>query len=249
MEAIKIKEWLTVEFGDGSGSGDGYGDGDGSGSGDGYGDGDGYGSGDGYGDGYGSGDGSGSGDGYGDGYGDGDGYGSGDGYGDGYGSGDGYGDGIKEFEGKPVFLIDEIQTIITHLHSTYAKGFVLNGDFTLTPCFVVKARKCFAHGETLREAQAALEEKLFDDMDVDEKISLFIEQFPDKDKDYPAKEFYSWHNKLTGSCEMGRKAFAKDHGIDIENDTMTVIEFIDLTRTSFGGSVIQQLEETLKARK
>jgi len=118
----------------------------------------------------------------------------------------------------------------------------------LTPCFVVKARNCFAHGETLREAQTALEEKIFDDMDVDEKINLFIEQFPDMVKAYPAQAFYTWHNKLTGSCEMGRKAFAKDHGIDIEHDTMTVAEFIDLTRNSFGSSVIQQLEETLKVR-
>ena len=123
----------------------------------------------------------------------------------------------------------------------------MNGDLTLTPCFVVKARNCFAHGETLREAQTALEEKIFDDMDVDEKISLFIEQFPDMVKAYPAQAFYEWHNKLTGSCEMGRKAFAKDHGIDIEHDTMTVAEFIDLTRNSFGGSVIQQLEEVLKS--
>ncbi len=122
----------------------------------------------------------------------------------------------------------------------------MQSDLTLTSCFVVKARNCFAHGETLREAQTALEEKLFDDMDVDEKISLFIEQFPDMKKSYPAKDFYSWHNKLTGSCEMGRKAFAKDHGIDIENDTMTIAKFVDLTRNSFGGSVIQQLEETLK---
>ena len=174
----------------------------------------------------------------------GSGYGDGSGYGSGYGSGDG--DGIKEFNGQAVFLIDDIQTIITHLHSTYAKGFILQSDLTLTSCFVVKARNCFAHGETLRDAQTALEEKLFDDMDVDEKITLFIEQFPDMDKSYSAKDFYSWHNKLTGSCEMGRKAFAKDHGIDIEHDTMTVTEFIDLTRNSFGGSVIQQLEERLK---
>ena len=202
-------------------------------------------------DGYGDGSGSGSGDGsgYGDGYGDGSGSGYGDGSGSGSGSGSGDGDGIKEFEGKPVFLIDGIQTIITHIHGNHAKGFILNSDITLTPCFVVKARNCFAHGETLREAQEALEEKLFDDMDVDEKISLFIEKFPDMSKVYPAKDFYTWHNKLTGSCEMGRKAFAKDHNIDIENDTMTVAEFIKLTRNSFGGSIIQQLEETLKERK
>ena len=192
------------------------------------------------------GDGSGSGYGYDDGSGSGYGYDDGDGSGSGYGDGYGSGDGVKEFNGQAVYAVDCVQTIFTQLHSNYAKGFILNNDFTLTPCFVVKARNCFAHGETLREAQAALEEKLFEDMDIDEKICFFIKQFPDSEKAYPAKDFYTWHNKLTGSCEMGRKAFAKDHNIDIENDTMTVSEFIELTKNSFGGSVIRQIEERCK---
>ena len=100
----------------------------------------------------------------------------------------------------------------------------------------------FAHGETLKQAMESLEEKIFEDMDVDEKIAKFIEVFKIGEK-YPAKDFYIWHNKLTGSCEMGRKAFAKDHDIDIDNDQMTVGDFISLTKNSFGGSVIKQLAE------
>ena len=138
-----------------------------------------------------------------------------------------------------------MNTILVTIKGNVAKGFILNSDFTLQPCFVVKARQCFAHGETLHEAQQALEEKLFDDMDVEEKIRLFIEQFK-LGKKYPAKDFYSWHNKLTGSCEMGRKAFVKDHGFDLETDTFTVEEFINLTKNSFGSSVIRQLAEELK---
>ena len=213
----KIKEFLRIElgYGDGSGYGDGYGSGDGSG--------------------YGYGDGSG----YGDGYGDGSGY--GDGYGDGYGSGD----GVKTFNNDDVYEVDGVQTIIKSVKGNCAKGFILNNDLTLTPCFVVKAHNCFAHGETIKKAQEALENKLFEDMDVDEKINLFKEKFS-LDMEYPVKDFYDWHNKLTGSCEMGRKAFAKDHDIDIESDTMTVVEFVNLTKNSFGGSIIQQLAEELK---
>ena len=229
----KIEEFLKIELGSGSGSGDGSGDGSGSGSGSGSGDG--------------SGDGSGSGDGYGSGsgYGYGDGYGSGSGYGYGDGYGYGYGSGIKSFKGKTVYAVDGVSTIIERVRNNVAKGFILNGDFTLTPCFIVKAQNCFAHGETLKEAQEALEEKLFEDMDIDEKIRLFIEKFS-LDKEYPAKDFYDWHNKLTGSCEMGRKAFAKDHGIDVDNDQMTVEDFIGLTKNSFGSSVIKQLAQELK---
>ena len=161
----------------------------------------------------------------------------------GYGSGSG--SGVKSLNGKTVYDVDSVQTIIDRVRNNVAKGFILNGDLTLTPCFVVKGQNCFAHGETLREAQQALEDKLFEDMDVEEKINIFIQTFS-SGKKYPAKDFYSWHNKLTGSCEMGRKAFARDHDIDIENDKLTVEEFISLTKNSFGGSVIKQLEERIE---
>jgi hypothetical protein len=126
-----------------------------------------------------------------------------------------------------------------------AKGYVLNRDFTLSPCYVVKGQGYFAHGETLRDARQALEEKLFENLGVEEKINLFTKQF-ELGRKYPAKDFYSWHNKLTGSCEMGRKTFAKDNGIDIESDSFTVEEFIKLTKNSYGGSVIRQLAEKLE---
>lgn len=187
---------------------------------------------------------SGLGSGYGSGLGSGDGSGSGDGYGDGYGSGDGSGYVIQTFNRNQVYQIDGIATIINQIKGNIAKGYILNSDFSLSKCYVIKANGLFAHGESLRQAQSALEEKLFDILDDDKKISMFTERFK-LDKTYPAKEFYIWHNKLTGSCEMGRKAFVKDHGIDIENDSMTVAEFIHLTKDSYGGSIIKKLAEDL----
>ncbi len=149
------------------------------------------------------------------------------------------------FDGQAVYQIDDVATIIKHTKGAVAKGFILQSDFSLTPCYVVKGHGYFAHGETLKAAQDALEEKMFDDMDVEEKIKIFIQQFQ-VGTVYPAKDFYVWHNKLTGSCEMGRKAFAKDHEIDIEKDSMTVEEFINLTKDSFGGSIIRQIADELK---
>ena len=189
-----------------------------------------YGSGDGYG------DGSGSGYGYGDG--------SGDGSGSGYGDGSGYGSGIKSFNNLNIYSVDGVATIINNVSGNVAKGYILNNDFTLTPCFIVKGHNYFAHGSTIRNAQNALEEKIFDDMDVDEKIEIFLKSFK-LGKKYPATEFYKWHNKLTGSCEMGRNAFVSDHNIDINNDIFTVEEFIELTKNSYGSSVIRQLAERL----
>ena len=215
----KIKEFLK------NNSGSGYGDGVGSGYG--------YGVGSGYGDGVGSG--------YGYGYGSGYGYGDGDGYGYGYGDGD----GIKEYNKNKIYIIDGIQTIIISVRNNIAKGYILNKDLTLTKCYIVKGHNKFAHGETLRKAVEDLQNKIFKDMDTEETIDLFLKEFADANKKYPAKDFYIWHNRLTGSCEMGRQQFAKEKGIDIEKDTFTVKEFINLTKNAYGGDIINQLKERI----
>ena len=182
-----------------------------------------------------------------DGDGSGSGSGSGYGYGYGYGDGYGYGSGIKAFCGEAVYLIDGIQTIIRKLKGNIAKGVILNSDLTTTPCYVVKQNGMFAHGETLREAQEALVDKLFEGMSEDQRINAFIEAHP-LGKKYPNQDLYDWHHKLTGSCDMGRKTFAKEHGIDMDS-SMTVGEFIDLTRDAYGGSTIRKLEARYKEMK
>ena len=222
----------------------GYGYGDGSGSGSGYGSGDGYGYGDGDGSGYGDGDGDGSGYGDGDGYGygDGDGYGYGSGSGDGSGYGSGSGDGIKTFNGDKAYIIDDIPTIIKHVHDNVAKGYILNDDFTLTETFVAKRNGKFAHGETLHEAFASLQEKLYDDSTEEERLEAFKKHFQDFTKKVSAKELFHWHHVLTGSCKQGRLSFCANKGIDIDNDTYTVHEFIELTQYSYGGDIIRKLK-------
>ena len=226
MDSLTVQEFLKVDF---SGDGSGDGDGDGSGDGDGYG----YGSGSGDGSGYGYG--SGSGDGYG--YGSGSGSGSGDG--SGYGSGDG--SGLKSLCGEPVYMIDGVPTIITGLRGSVAMGFIVMIDLSKRKTFVVKGGGKFAHGEDLHAAQAALEEKLFDDMPVEEKLEAFREQFTPGEA-YTVADFYDWHHRLTGSCTQGRDAFAQDHGLSM-SDAMTPEEFINLTKDAFGGRIIRQLAE------
>ena len=218
----KVKAFLSVSYGYGYGDGDGDGYGYGSGSGSGYG----YGSGSGYGDG----------DGDGDGYG----YGSGSGYGDGDGSGSGYGDGIKSFNGEPVYRIDGVNTLIHSVRGNTAHGAIVNDDLTLTPCYIVKQDGFFAHGETLREAMEDLRDKLFEDMPEDDRIEMFLSE-TDREKTYPTQYFYDWHHRLTGSCDMGRKQFAHDHGVDLEHGMMTLTEFLELTKDAYGGDVIRKV--------
>ena len=181
------------------------------------------------------------------GYGDGSGYGSGDGYG--YGYGDGYGDGysygyssgIKSINGCPVCLIDGVYTVVYQLHGDIAKGAILSGDLSLEPCYVVKRDGAFAHGGTLHEAQEALISKLFDTLPEAERIEAFCDEFKNLDAVYPVRTFFEWHHRLTGSCEAGRRAFAKDHALDIENGTMSVRDFLNLTKDAYGGSTIRKV--------
>ena len=182
----------------------------------------------------GSGDGDGSGSGYGSG--------SGSGYGSGYGYGDGY--GVKSYGGEAVYKIDGVNTLLRSVRGSVAKGAILNSDLTLTPCYVAKQGNVFAHGETLRDAMNALRDKLFEDVPEEERIAAFLKE-TDREKSYPASYFYDWHHRLTGSCDMGRRQFASDHGVDLEHGTMTLREFLELTKNAYGGDVIRKVMEEL----
>ena len=83
-------------------------------------------------------------------------------------------------------------------------------------------------------------------MDTDEAIERFLSTFK-KEKKYPTKDFYEWHHYLTGSCEMGRKAFMHDKNITFD-DTYTVDEFIALCENSYGGKIIKELKERWNSR-
>ena len=214
-------------YGRGSGDGDGRGYGFGRGSGRGDldfdGDGDGYGSGDGRGDS------------------DGSGYSSGRGDSDGSGYGIGYGFDIASYNGEKIYDIDSVPTVIKYVKGNVARGFILQSDLTTLPCYVVKERGYFAHGNTLREAYLALQEKLYNNSTEEERLKKFKDKFPDFSKKYPAYELFSWHHVLTGSCKAGREAFCRDNDIDINKDSFTIYEFVDLTKNSYGGQTILKL--------
>ena len=108
---------------------------------------------------YGDGSGDGSGYGDGDGSGDGSGSGSGYGYGDGSGGGGGYGYGVKSFDKKPIYLIDNIPTILIHIFNNVAQGFILNADFSLNPCYIVKGNNYFAHRKNTKRINSKFTRK------------------------------------------------------------------------------------------
>lgn len=234
MEKLSIEQFLNIgAFTQGSGDG----------AGDGTSDGTGYG----YGHGYGFDYGCGIGHGYGSDYSNGDAYGKGTGYGKGaghgYESGDGHGYGyrsqIKSINGKAVYQINDIATIIDSVHFNYAKGYILNSNLTTTPCFIAKCGNFFAHGKTLKEAFADARKKYERNAPLEERIKLFNAKFPENDKPVAGRDLFEWHHILSG----GREQFCKEKGLDIDAE-YTVREFISLTENAYGGDTIKQLKES-----
>jgi hypothetical protein len=91
----------------------------------------------------------------------------------------------------------------------------------------------------------AAREKLFYDMSEEERIAAFWNAHVAGVK-YPARDFFEWHHRLTGSCEMGRNEFCRGRGINLEKGMYTVEEFVAMTRDSYGGAVVARLMETYK---
>ena len=214
MEAIEkdIERFLAVSYGSGDGdcSGSGYGDGSGDCSGSGYGDG--------------------SGDGSGSGYGDGSGDGSGSGYGD--------GDGIKEFNGRKVYDIDGVCTLIYAVKGDAAKGAVLGKDLALKDCWIAKRGNFFANGDTLHGAVEAVQAKWMENRPLDERIAEFARTHPSLGEPYG--DLFEWHHVLTGSCEFGRRQWCAEHGYK-PTDSITLRTFFEQTKNDYGRDVIRQL--------
>ncbi len=225
----KIKKFLDVDVGNGSG--------DGSGSGNFYGKGSGCGC-------YGNDDGDGDGSGFGMGYGSD----SGRGYGSNcstfgtYDDGKGYGYGIKEINGKEIYMVDDIPTIFKSIRNNIAKGFIVKSDLQFEPCYVVKENNQFAHGESLKDAFMSLQEKLYDYSTEEERIEAFKKQFPEYDVKYNNRDLFVYHHVLTGSCRMGREAFMSNKGLSLDGKT-SVREFVKLTQDAYGGDIIKKLPE------
>lgn len=233
----KIKKFLAVDVG--YGYGDFYGKGSGGGcSGNGDGDGDGSGVGVGYGSDSGLGHGSNYST-YGT-YDDGNDCGSGSLYCT--GSGKGYGDGIKEINGKEIYMVDDIPTIFKSIRNNIAKGFIVKNDLQFEPCYIVKENNQFAHGFTLKDAFMSLQEKLYDDSTEEERIEAFMKQFPEYDVKYDNMDLFVYHHVLTGSCRMGREAFMSNKGLSLDGKT-SVREFVKLTQDAYGGDIIKKLPE------
>lgn len=148
---------------------------------------------------------------------------------------------VIEFNGQPVYSIDGVNTILNHIHGDLASGYILNSDLTTKPCYVARGQGFFAHGETAEKAISDLEAKILNSMPIEDRVNQFVEQFK-LDQEYLVEEFYKWHNILTGSCEIGRNAFMRDHELSL-TDSITTKKFIELTQDAFGAQAIQMLKK------
>ena len=149
---------------------------------------------------------------------------------------------ISEFEGQRVDYIDGIPTIITSLKGNLAKGFILRSDLTKEATFVAKDKNHFAHGVTARQAVEDVQKKAMADLNIKERIDMFIAKFPTWEKLYKNEAFFDWHGILTGSCEQGRASFARQNNIDMEKES-TLEEFFNAVADQYGSEIIKETKE------
>ena len=169
--------------------------------------------------------------------GDGDSYDSGAGFGIGFGEGD-----VKAINGNIVDYIDGVPTIITQVRGNIACGYIVKCDLTLEFCYIAKIGDSFAHGKALRDAVVDAKAKETERLPIEERVEKFKDVFGSLDSEHTGKEFYTWHNILTGSCRMGRDEFCKSNNIDLEK-MYSVRYFLDITENAYGGEIIKKLKE------
>lgn len=165
----------------------------------------------------------------------------------GYGYANGYGNGLEMYDGRKVYIVDGLPTLIYKFHiendaNGWAVGRIIRVDLSLEKTYIAKRDNHFAHGATLQEAIDAVNAKLLAEKSMDERLDAFVEAYPLVDTFVSGHELFKWHNILTGSCLQGRKAFVDARALDLDAE-FTILEFIALTKNVFGGSVIKELEK------
>ena len=162
----------------------------------------------------------------------------------GYGSGDGSGDGdglkIKKLNDELIFYVDNVPTIFDRIHQNIAKGRIVNiEDFSTKSCYIVKNQYFFAHEYTIENALKTLQDKMYANMDIEQRMKEFRQNFNNKDK-YEGQKFFEWHHILTGSCLAGRNNFVERNNYSLKKH-YTVKEFIAMCENDYGGEIIKKL--------
>ena len=167
---------------------------------------------------------------------------SGESLGLGSGSGEGEGYTLMILYGRIVHYIDGIPCLPVSAHGdTMAVDVIDEQDWTLSRAYVARWQGEAAHGETVRKAVEAARNKYFARMGPGEKKRQLLDLFAEKGR-LTVKELYAWHGRITGSCEFGRSRFQEEHGFK-DDDTLSLEEFVELTRNAYGGDLIASLIE------
>lgn len=148
---------------------------------------------------------------------------------------------IKTFNYQKVHYIDNIPTVLTHVKTNVAHGYMINSDLTTTQCVVVRYGNLYSHGATKREALVSMQEKIMAEMSIEDRVEWFYNKYPDLDEKISNNELFSSHGNLTGSCKIGREQFIKNHSIDLSGKT-TVRQFIDLCESAYNTEAFNLLK-------
>lgn len=146
--------------------------------------------------------------------------------------GDGYikSGGIKEYDGREVYCINNKDVIIESLHGPYARVSIINKDLTLSEedLYLVKIDLTFGEGSDLHKAYEEAYCNARIERPFESRVAEYINLYPDPDEEIPLKELFLWHYILTESCLDGRERFVRKKKLDFNKKYSTRYVYFDL---------------------
>lgn len=153
------------------------------------------------------------------------------------------GSGILNFNGRDVHFIDGYWVVITHVRGPWATGEIIKNDLTTQPCYIGRVGGHYAVAGTLKEVYDTLRETVTSRKgNLEDIADVFVEAFPDLDKEYKWGDMLFVHSLHPYSCEQGRTNWSRMVGRQ-KTDMVTVREFLDVAEDSVARALIRTIKE------
>lgn len=154
---------------------------------------------------------------------------------------------IKTHNGNKVYYINDVPTVIKSINCGIGHGYIIDNNGKSVEKFVAKSYNIFVFGDSFDEVY----DKLYEKDRIKEYSEIFINKFVEHfklNRKYNFSELAFWHRNLTGACIEGIMLFCKDNNINFENDKMTVQEFLNISKNSYGKSIVKNIAKIYKLK-
>lgn len=152
------------------------------------------------------------------------------------------GKGILSFNNQPTYVIDDYIVYITHVHTPWFMGEIINNDFTTQTCYMVKVNNKYVVASSIKDVVDIMREKIAETSNNAIDIAhAFVLAHPDYNKLYDWDEMVTWHSLDPSSCVEGRRTFSR-HAGKRSGDLATPKELITFMKNSPACRIAEKME-------